>query len=236
MHVSNFITLISLPLTLASHLRVSIPSSQQLQHPNTLPASTHATLTTLSNTYSAPLRSDNTFDFRNVTSGSYLLDVHCHTHAFAPLRVDVHQIAPDVIGLDGQEVQVWGTFRGNEWSNKGEVVQAQREDGIWTFDVRVQVGKDYFIERTGFSPLSLLKNPMILIAGVSMLIVFGMPYIMDNMDPELKAEFEERQKVQPNPAANPLQNFDAAAWLAGSTSKESKRTDVPSNAERGITR
>jgi len=30
------------------------------------------------------------------------------------------------------------------------------------------------------SPLSLLKNPMILIAGVSMLIVFGMPYIMDN--------------------------------------------------------
>jgi hypothetical protein len=30
------------------------------------------------------------------------------------------------------------------------------------------------------SPLSLLKNPMILIAGVSMLIVFGMPYLMDN--------------------------------------------------------
>jgi hypothetical protein len=56
------------------------------------------------------------------------------------------------------------------------------------------------------------------------------------VDPDLKAEFEERQKVQPNPAANPLQNFDAAAWLAGSTSKEPKRTDVPSNAERGITR
>jgi hypothetical protein len=30
------------------------------------------------------------------------------------------------------------------------------------------------------SPLGLLKNPMILIAGFSMLIVFGMPYIMDN--------------------------------------------------------
>ena len=30
------------------------------------------------------------------------------------------------------------------------------------------------------SPLSLLKNPMILIAGVSMIIVFGMPYLMDN--------------------------------------------------------
>lgn len=30
------------------------------------------------------------------------------------------------------------------------------------------------------SPMSILKNPMILIAGVSMILVFGMPYIMDN--------------------------------------------------------
>lgn len=200
MHISNLITLFGLPLALAvHHIRVSVPSSQQLQHPNTLLASTHATLTTLSNAYSAPLRSDNTFDFRNVSSGSYLLDVHCHTHAFAPLRVDVRDVTPDVVG-DDQEVQVWGTFRGNEWSNKGEVVQAQRGDGIWTFDVKVQGGKDYFIERQGckfrvvqsrswlrllmtwnlVSPLGLLKNPMILIAGFSMLIVFGMPYIMDN--------------------------------------------------------
>jgi hypothetical protein len=149
MHISNLITLFGLPLALAvHHIRVSVPSSQQLQHPNTLLASTHATLTTLSNAYSAPLRSDNTFDFRNVSSGSYLLDVHCHTHAFAPLRVDVRDVTPDVVG-DDQEVQVWGTFRGNEWSNKGEVVQAQRGDGIWTFDVKVQGGKDYFIERQG---------------------------------------------------------------------------------------
>jgi hypothetical protein len=56
------------------------------------------------------------------------------------------------------------------------------------------------------------------------------------VDPELKAEFEERQKVQPSAAANPLQNFDAAAWLAGSTSSSSKKTEVPSNVDRGITR
>jgi hypothetical protein len=148
MRISNLFTISGLHLALATHLRVSIPSSQQLQHPNTLPASTHATLTTLSNTYSTPLRSDNTFDFRNVSSGSYLLDAHCHTHAFAPLRVDVHELITTVVGND-QEVQVWGTFRGNEWSNKGEVVQAQKEEGIWTFNGRVQGGKDYFIERAG---------------------------------------------------------------------------------------
>ena len=80
-------------------------------------------------------------------------------------------------------------------------MQAQKEEDIWTFGVKVQGGKDYFIERAGceiqisllrsrlvvtwltigiVSPLGLLKNPMILIAGFSMLIVFGMPYIMDN--------------------------------------------------------
>jgi hypothetical protein len=115
--------------------------------------------------------------------------------------VDVHELITTVVGND-QEVQVWGTFRGNEWSNKGEVVQAQKEEGIWTFNVRVQGGKDYFIERAGcksqrsfgsrlhllmiwdlVSPLGLLKNPMILIAGFSMLLVFGMPYIMDNSSP-----------------------------------------------------
>jgi hypothetical protein len=41
----------------------------------------------------------------------------------------------------------------------------------------------------------------------------------------MRAEFEERQKSSPltgNPAANPLQNFDAAAWLSGAN----KRTEA----------
>ncbi|KAG9232493.1 membrane-associating domain-containing protein, partial [Amylocarpus encephaloides] len=91
------------------------------------------------------------------------------------------------------------------------------------------------------TPPRLLKSPMILIAGASMLLVFGMPYLMENMDPEMKAEFEERQKSSPlsgGPAANPLQNFDAAAWLAGSSGSG---TSTPKRAtgaekEKGISR
>jgi hypothetical protein len=98
---------------------------------------------------------------------------------------------------------------------------------------------------------------MILLALVSMGIVFGMPYLMDNsmfypfflsfsllhflfilgfaandvllsVDPELRAEFEERQKASPlagGQAANPLQSFDAAAWLAGSSSSGTKKSE-----------
>jgi hypothetical protein len=266
MHISTLIPVLLAPLSLCAHLRLTIPSTNILPNPSVLPPSTTASLNTLSHHLTAPLRVDNTFDFRNVSTGSYLLDIHCHTHAFLPLRVDVHDG-----GLEAaSKVEVWTTFRGNEWGNKGEsvVVREVEKEGVkgmgsqvWGFDVRVQAGKEYFLVRSGcgcsfktglwtsfanrcynlVDPLSILKNPMILIAIVTMGIVFGMPYLMDNsgppslilslllltqntlVDPELKAEFEERQKASPlsgGQAANPLQNFDAAAWLAGSSGKK----------------
>ncbi len=50
------------------------------------------------------------------------------------------------------EVQVWGTFRGNEWSNKGEKVNVKEvEDrvGVWGFEVKALGAKEYFVERVG---------------------------------------------------------------------------------------
>lgn len=144
-----------LPLALATRLRVTIPPSPQLPNPAVLPSSTHATLTTLSNQYTAALRFDNTFDFKNVSSGSYLLDVHCHSHGFAPLRVDVVEKAVEKAVKvtegteDVKEVQVWGTFRGNEWNNKGEIVEVKGIGGVSWFEVRALGGKEYLVDRPG---------------------------------------------------------------------------------------
>jgi hypothetical protein len=45
------------------------------------------------------------------------------------------------------------------------------------------------------SPLSLLKNPMILIAGFGMLMVFGMPYLLENSEfLDLLYEFQKEAK------------------------------------------
>ncbi|KAG9241040.1 hypothetical protein BJ878DRAFT_251881 [Calycina marina] len=225
MHLKCFLLLPILSLVLSAHLRFTIPTTAAL-NPSILPPSTSATLTTLKTHYSAPLRSDNTFDFRNVTTGSYLLDVHCHTHSFAPLRVDV--TVGSIEGVGGEMVEAWGTFRGNEWGNKGEAMGVEIEKNIWKFPVRAAGVKEYLVERAGFSPLSILKSPMILIAIVSMGLVFGMPYLMDNMDPEMKAEFEERQKsggVGATAGVQNIQNFDAAAWLAG-TGKDAKKGEA----------
>jgi hypothetical protein len=90
--------------------------------------------------------------------------------------------------------------------------------------------------------MSFLKNPMILMAVVSMGLMFGMPKLLENsmldaddegmrtdkctVDPEMKQEFEEMQKQgvlgsgQTNTASQ-IQNFDLASWMAGKTDTSS---------------
>ena len=170
MHISTILALALtplFPLVLSTHLLISIPASQFLPQPSNLPPSTTATLTTLHHIHTSPLRSDNTFDFRNVTSGSYLLDIHCRTHAFAPLRVDVSEGGKD---SQGEEVEVWTTFRGNEWGNKGETLGVREVEGrvgIWGFEARAIGVKEYLIERPGcaFPFYSSLPPHRLLLCG-----------------------------------------------------------------------
>ncbi len=52
----------------------------------------------------------------------------------------------------------------------------------------------------------------------------------------MRAEFEEQRKKSPlsggAAAANPLQNFDMAGWMAGSTAKKDERDVNPSLRRR----
>lgn len=134
--------LLAAPLVACSRVLVSLPSAAAFSNwtPSALTASTTASLTTISSTYTAPLRSDNTFDFRHVSPGSYLLDVHCSSHIFAPLRIDVDEAG---------QVEAWGTFRGNEWDNKGETVIVKDLGGFKSLDVKVLGEKSFYVERSG---------------------------------------------------------------------------------------
>jgi len=214
--------LASIHTTLAAYLTVKIPASQLLANPSLLPPKTHATLEASGAPLRALLTRSNKFVFPHVGPGSYLLSVHCRDYFFEPLRIDV--------GTDEQGVEFvksWQTFRGNEWDNKGErrgegVGNIGKEGEMLEAKVEVEVralgGKEYYQQRQGFSALSLFKNPMILMAIFSLGLIVGMPYLLENMDPESRAEFEEMQKqhtVAANPAAS-LQNFDLAGWMAGS--------------------
>ncbi|KAL8381128.1 hypothetical protein RB595_005421 [Gaeumannomyces hyphopodioides] len=218
---------------------VTIPASHAIPNPNALAAATRATLSARGGPrLSAPLTAANGFVFPRVPPGSYLLDVHSASHAFAPLRVDVAPAGAGVGASAGRKqgeqqqqqlaVSAWETFRGNDWGNKGEA--ARRAEDAGAFEVRCLGRKEYYMERSSFSVLSILKNPMILLAMVSMGIFLGMPYLLENMDPEVRAEFEARQKSNPMSSVlggggQPGGGFDMAAFLAGSNNGP-KREDA----------
>src|SRR5262245_53114104 len=80
---SSFQLLSLLPIltpTLCARLAISIPPSQLLSNPSTLPSSTHATLHAHGAPISALLTRSNKFFFDDVAPGSYLLNVHCRDY------------------------------------------------------------------------------------------------------------------------------------------------------------
>lgn len=194
---------------LASSLTLYLPAAAKA---SPLAAGTHATLSRRGAHRTAALSTGHSFVFRNLSAGSYLADIHCLSDAFLPLRVD--------LGPDGS-VAAWETFRGNEWENKGEQLPLlHRDSDAAGFEARYAGKKLYYVERAScefacladlrelpsapacgefsdhwlaapVSLLGILQNPMILMGLASMLILFGLPYLMDNSEPA------------PHPPANP---------------------------------
>jgi hypothetical protein len=89
----------------------SIPASNpHLANPALLPPSTILILSAHNRQYKTHPSTSGTFTFRNVTAGpSYLLQVECLTHSFMPLRIDTQN----------GDVEVYQTFKANEWSHRG---------------------------------------------------------------------------------------------------------------------
>ncbi|RDA87242.1 hypothetical protein CP532_2505 [Ophiocordyceps camponoti-leonardi (nom. inval.)] len=252
--------LISHATSTSTRLTLYLPP---LPNANALPSRTHATVSSQGTHLSAPLTASNAFVFRDLAPGSYLVEVHCPTLAFRPLRVDVGRRDGDAGrvregeeeggggggGGGGELAAAWETFRGNDWANKGEALAVVRGVVGPGFELRPLGAKAYFVERPGFSVLGILKSPMILMGLASMLMVFGMPYLMDNMDPEMKAEFEAQQRKGgpvasimggAGPASgNPLGDFDMAAFLAGSKKKDAPPPSADGDAaprQQGVRR
>jgi len=175
--VLQSIALCLVSLVQAAQLTISIPSSQILDNPSALPPSTHATLLGPDgHLRRALLTRSNTLSFPSLPIGAHLLNIHSRDYTFAPLRVDV---SPSTTAEGTAEIiEVHQTFRGNEWSNKGQKYGSAKSQLVIAIP---PIGKrDFYQARGGFDIASLFKNPMILIGLASMGLVFGMPYLMDN--------------------------------------------------------
>ncbi|KAM5471917.1 hypothetical protein MauCBS54593_003324 [Microsporum audouinii] len=224
----------------SSKLKVVLPSSLETRK---LPPSTFATLTTIgqpNGPLKAPLSSLSTFVFDDISLStatgdssapiSYLLDIHSQSHVFAPYRIDVSPETGKILGA-------WETHRGFPWDNKGAnkiISDTGHESGVIVVEAKVLAKKDYYEQREKFSPLSLLKNPMLLLAVFALAVTVGMPYLIENMDPETREEFEKQRAAKKTSAANPAAGFDLAGWMAGTNPNliESNRPAASSGREQ----
>lgn len=139
-HILTAMHLLTPLALLGTALALDVTLILPAYHPDplSLPPSTHATLSSLGQRFSAPISDASTFVFRNVTPGSYLADVHCATDGFRPLRIDVG---------GGDVVLAWETYRGNDWDNRGEAVPLTETETVKGFQVKSMGSKLYFNER-----------------------------------------------------------------------------------------
>lgn len=241
----SFLSLLYLLSTAVSAATVvlKLQPTNLLPNPNTLPPSTHATITTPDgHILQSSLRKDNTIVFNDISSvGSHLLKIYSKDYTFASYRLDTtvspasaaapaasEQSSSVVISLAAQ------TFPGTQWSDTGLSLLPQqsspesttsRSVSTLTFTPKVLAAKSFYEARPAFSPVSLLKNPMLLLGIVALAFTFGMPKLMENMDPDMRAEYEEMQKKGPTAAigramqgggaGSGSDNFDLAGYLAG---------------------
>ncbi|KAK5072544.1 hypothetical protein LTR64_004982 [Lithohypha guttulata] len=229
---------------LGAQLVLRIQPSQILANPNSLPPSTHASITAPNGVvFRSSLRKDNSIVFDDMsTAGSHLLNIYTRDYTFASYRIDTK---PDLAaaGAGSNDAVpiliefVAQLFPGTQWSDTGANLvpsqpdsrsstgQSPRPQSTFTIVPKVLAAKQFYEQRPAFSPLTLLKNPMILLAIVALGFTFGMPKLMESMDPEMRAEYEEMQKKGPTAALGRAMNgqgpssssesFDLAGYLAG---------------------
>lgn len=116
----------------------------------------------------APLSRDNTFAFSSLESGSYLLTIHVRDYKLGPLRVDI-----TTINAEKQIIDIRQTIKGNEWNNKSPLLGIG--EGELRSSIRPTGTKEFYQQRQGFSIVAFPKSPMILMALVSGVMIFGLP-------------------------------------------------------------
>lgn len=128
------------------------------------------------------LRPDGYFSFHNVPAGTHLIEVATTGYFFSPVRVDVSARNP----------------------GKVQAALTETRRGLTELSLEPLREEEYYEKREPFSILSLVKSPMGLMVGFMLIVVFVMPKLMENMDPEEMKQAQEQMRSQGVPS---LANF-----------------------------
>jgi hypothetical protein len=116
--------------------------------------------------------SDGTFTLRGVAPGAYSVEVHAAEFAVDPERLEVRSDSAKIV-----RSKLWDERRGMLVVPLGDAPAK------------------YFAERPVFNPLAFLKNPMVIMMGFSVVMMFVMPKLTANMAPEDRAQLLGDNKI-----------------------------------------
>ncbi|PON89867.1 Carbohydrate-binding-like fold containing protein [Trema orientale] len=124
------------------------------------------------------LRPDGFFSFHNVPAGTHLIEVAAIGYFFSPVRVDVSARNP----------------------GKVQAALTETRRGLQEFVLEPLKEEQYYEIREPFSIMSLVKSPMGLMIGFMVIVVFLMPKLVENMDPEEMRRAQEEMRSQGVPS------------------------------------
>ncbi|KAK1394475.1 ER membrane protein complex subunit 7-like [Heracleum sosnowskyi] len=124
------------------------------------------------------LKPDGYFSFHNVPAGTHLIEVAAVGYFFSPVRVDVSA------------------------RNPGKVQAALTENRRGLSELVLEPLRDeqYYEIREPFNVMSLVKSPMGLMVGFMLIVMFLMPKLVENMDPEEIKRAQEEMRSQGVPS------------------------------------
>ncbi|XP_052175365.1 ER membrane protein complex subunit 7 homolog [Diospyros lotus] len=124
------------------------------------------------------IRPDGYFSFHNVPAGTHLIEMTAIGYFFSPVRVDVSARNPG---------KVQAALTENRRALTELVLEPMREE-------------QYYEIREPFSIMSVVKSPMGLMIGFMLIVMFVMPKLVENMDPEEMRRAQEEMRNQGVPS------------------------------------
>ncbi|KAF7978872.1 hypothetical protein HWV62_44357 [Athelia sp. TMB] len=158
---------------------------------------------------SASVTRDGSFLIPDAPSGSYLLSVLAHDYTFDSLRIDVPS--------DSETPSVHPYVLGTPFNPASSITLP------YPVTLIPRAKNAYYVAREGFNVMGMLSNPMMLIMGFTALMMFAMPYIMKNLDPQMLEDMNSSQKKMMG-VQNAMQSGDIKSGFAALIGDDEPKT------------
>ncbi|KAJ2162566.1 hypothetical protein GGF46_000569 [Coemansia sp. RSA 552] len=135
--------------------------------------------------HSGFIRADGSFAVDGLLPGDSILQITSDNYAFPSIHIRIEVRENGKAAVAARYVTV-----GSEWPEDAPALS-------YPLHIGATAKYDFFSPRPGFSIVSMFANPYMLMVGASLLMVFILPKLQANMDPEALKEIQQGQ-AQPS--------------------------------------